>query len=111
VVTEPVALESAHLTTSVANLVGKVKHHKILALSVVLVSAGAVGMTYSFRYRTNFDSPSNSATSISASNNPRASRGTTIEEAYRHYLQGKNLTNQRTAEADKKAIQNFGFAS
>ena len=107
VATEPVALESAHPTTSVANLVGKVNRHKILALAVVWVFAGAVGMTYFFRYRTRFDSPSNSATLISASDNPRANRGTTIEEAYRHYLQGKNLTNQRTAEADKKAIQNF----
>ena len=39
-----------------------------------------------------------------------AKRGTTIEEAYRHYLQGKNLTRQRNAESDKQAIENFQHA-
>ncbi len=41
------------------------------------------------------------------STSPAAKRGTTNEEAYRLYLQGKNLTAQRSAADAKKAIGHF----
>jgi serine/threonine protein kinase/Tfp pilus assembly protein PilF len=41
------------------------------------------------------------------STNPKEKLGTTNEEAYRLYLHGKNLTTQRDAEADQKAIGYF----
>lgn len=42
-----------------------------------------------------------------ASANPTQKRGTTNDEAYRYYLQGRNLANQRNPMAARKAIENF----
>jgi DNA-binding winged helix-turn-helix (wHTH) protein/TolB-like protein/Flp pilus assembly protein TadD len=39
------------------------------------------------------------------SSNPTAKRGTNNEEAYRLYLQGRNLTSNRTAVATRKAVE------
>ena len=41
------------------------------------------------------------------SNNPTAKRGTTNQEAFRLYLQGKHLTNQRNQADTKKAVEYF----
>jgi len=41
------------------------------------------------------------------SSSPTAKRGTTNEEAYRLYLQGRNLTYNRTAAATRKAVEYF----
>ena len=41
------------------------------------------------------------------SNSPAAKRGTTNEEAYRLYLQGRSLTYNRTAAAARKAVEYF----
>jgi serine/threonine-protein kinase len=56
--------------------------------------AGKVGQQMQARFATTSGSPS-------------AKRGTTNEEAYRLYLQGRNLTLKRTAWADKRAIECF----
>jgi tetratricopeptide (TPR) repeat protein/TolB-like protein len=41
------------------------------------------------------------------SSRPMAKRGTTNEEAYGRYLQGRNLTFNRTPEGTRKAVENF----
>lgn len=98
----------SHQTSSAEYLVGKIKTHRTLAFAALAVLVcSAIGMTYFFRMRTTSNFSSKSATLISAAASPTPNRGTTNEEAYRHYLQGKNLYNQRIAEADKKAIENF----
>ncbi len=105
--TETAALES-HPTSSAEYFVRGIRTHRTLALAAsVSVIFAAIGLTYFFRNRTSSNLPSKSAASIAASPNPTPDRGTTNEEAYRYYLQGKNLANQRNLEADKKAIENF----
>jgi serine/threonine protein kinase len=99
-------LES-HPTSSAEYPVSEIKTHRTLvfaALAVVVLSA--IGLTYFFRNRTT-NLTSNTATLISAAANPTPNRGTTNDEAYRNYLQGKNLFNQRAGESDKKAIEHF----
>ena len=92
-------------TSSAEYLIRKIKTHRTLAFaSLVVVVCSAIGLTYFFRNRTSSNVPSKSATLISASASPTPDRGTTNEEAYRHYLQGKNLNKQRN---DDKAIENF----
>ena len=103
--TETSALES-HPTSSAEYFVREIRTHRTLAFAALgLIVGSAIGLTYFFRNRANSNLPSRTATSISAATNPN--RGTTNEEAYRYYLQGKNLANQRILEADKKAIENF----
>ncbi|HET9788078.1 MAG TPA: tetratricopeptide repeat protein, partial [Pyrinomonadaceae bacterium] len=46
----------------------------------------------------------------SAAASPTPNRGTTNEQAYRHVLQGMNLVNQRTVDADNKALEHFEAA-
>jgi len=105
--TETVALQS-HPTSTAEYLVREIKTHRTLALAAsIVVLLTAIGLTYFFWNRTNSNLVSKSVTPISASANPTPNHGTSNEEAYRYYLQGKNLTNQRTAEAQTKAIENF----
>ena len=100
----------SHPTSSAEYFVREIKTHRTLAFSALaVVLCSAIGLSYFFRNRTTFNLSSKTATVISAAN-PTPDRGTTNEEAYRHYLQGKNLTNQRSAEANKKAIENFAQA-
>ena len=97
-----------HPTSSAEYLVRNIKTHRTLALAAsIAVVFAAIGLTYFFWNRTNSNLASKSTTPISAATNPTPNRGTTNEEAYRYYVQGKNLTNQRSAEASKKAIENF----
>jgi serine/threonine protein kinase len=104
VATETVALQ-ARPTSTAEYLVREIKTHRTLALAAsIVVLLTAIGLTYFFWNRTN---SSKGVTPISASANPTPNHGTANEEAYRYYLQGKNLTNQRTAETHKKAIENF----
>ena len=95
-------------TSSAEYLVREIKTHRTLAFAaLVLVVCSVIGLTYFFRNRTTSNLSSKRVALISAAANPTQNRGTTNEEAYRHYLQGTNLVNQRNTEADKKAIQNF----
>ena len=79
----------------------------VFAAMGVLVFCSVIGLSYFFRNRSTSTLSSNSAIRISAAAMPTPNRGTTNEEAYRYYVQGKNLANQRNAETDKKAIENF----
>ncbi len=97
-----------HPTSSAEYLVREVKTYRTHAFAVLaVIICSAIGLTYSLRNRTPSNFSSKGATLISAAASPTPDRGTTNEEAYRHFLQGKNLTNLRNAEADKKAIENF----
>ena len=98
----------SHPTSTAEYLVRGIKTHRTLALAAsIVVVCSVIGLTYFFRTRTNSNAPSKSDSAILALAGSTSDRGTTSEEAYRHYLQGKNLTNQRSAEANKKAIENF----
>jgi tetratricopeptide (TPR) repeat protein len=95
-------------TLSAEYFVREIKTHRALALFLLVLALGsAIGLIYFFRNRTTFNLPAKSATLISAAANPTSNRGTTNEEAYRSYLQGKNLSNQRRTDADIKAIEYF----
>jgi tetratricopeptide (TPR) repeat protein len=97
-------------TSSAEYFVREIKTHRALVLAALVVFLGsAIGLTYFFRNRISSSLFSKDHT-ISAAANPTANRGTTNDEAYRYYLQGKILTNQRSAEANKKAIENFEAA-
>ena len=105
--TETVALQS-HPTSTAEYLVREIKTHRALVWAAsIVVLLTAIGLTDFFRNRANSNVSSKSVTPISASASPTPNHGTSNEEAYRYYLQGKNLTNQRTAETHKKAIENF----
>ena len=98
----------SHPTSSAEYLVREIKTHRTLAfVALVVVVCSAIGLTYFFRNRTNSNLSSKSATLISAAANPTPKLGTTNEEAYRYYVQGKNLMNRRNRESDTKAIENF----
>ncbi|MCM3872496.1 MAG: protein kinase [Pyrinomonadaceae bacterium] len=98
----------SHPTSSAEYFVREIKTHRTLALAAsIVVVCSVIGLIYLFRIRTNSNTPSKSDSAILTLASPTSDRGTTSEEAYRHYLQGKNLTNQRSAEANKKAIENF----
>ena len=100
----------SHPTSTAEYLVREIKTHRTLALALaasIVVVCSVIGLTYFFRNRTNSNTPSKADSSLLALASPTSDRGTTSEEAYRHYLQGKNLTNQRSAVANKKAIENF----
>jgi serine/threonine protein kinase len=98
----------AHPTSSAEYLVREIKTHRTLAFAaLVVVACSAIGLTYFFRNRPNSDLLSKSATLISASANPSPNRGTTNDEAYRNYQQGKNLVNTRDGADRKKAIEHF----
>lgn len=95
-------------TSKIEYLVGEIKRHRTLAFAALaLVAFSVIGLTYFFRNRTNSKFPSKTATLMAAAINPTPNRGTTNDEAYRHYLQGRNLVNQRSAVGHKKAIENF----
>ena len=98
----------SHPTSTVEYLVREIKTHRTLAFAALMVVVcSALGLTYFFRNRTSSNVPYKSATFISASANPTPNQGTTNKEAYRYYVQGKNLFNKRNPESDKKAIENF----
>ena len=99
----------SHPTSSAEYLVREIKTHRTFAFAAmtVVVFCSVIGLSYFFRNRTTSNLASNSATLMSAAANPTPNRGTTNEEAYHHYVQGKNLANERNLEADKKAIENF----
>lgn len=98
----------SHQTSSAEYLIREIKTHRTLAFAaLIVVVCGAIGLTYFFRNRTNSYAPSKKDSLILAFASPTPKRGTTNEEAYRYYLQGKNLTNTRSGEADKKAIEYF----
>jgi tetratricopeptide (TPR) repeat protein len=98
----------AHPTSSAEYLDRNIKTHRTLALAAsIMVVFTAMGLTYFFWNRINSNLASKGTTPISAAANPMPNRGTTNEEAYRYYVQGKNLTNQRDTEASKKAIERF----
>jgi serine/threonine protein kinase len=105
--TETLALQS-HPTSSAEYLVGEIKTHRTRpSAASIVVLLTAIGLTYFFWNRTSSNLALTATTPISAAANPTPNHGTTNEEAYRHYSQGKNLTNQRGAEANKMAIENF----
>jgi tetratricopeptide (TPR) repeat protein len=99
----------SHPTSSAEYLVREIKTHRTLAFSaLVVVVCSAIGLSYFFRNRTGSNMPSKSATLISAAAaSPTPNRGTTNDEAYRYYVQGKNLTNRRSAEGATKGIESF----
>jgi serine/threonine protein kinase len=97
-----------HSTSSTEYLVREIKTHRLLVFfALVVVVGGAIGLTYFFRNRTSSGLSQTSATAMPASANPTPNRGTTNEEAYRHYRQGRNLINQRNPADVKRAIENF----
>jgi serine/threonine protein kinase len=105
--TETAALQS-HPTSTAEYSISEIKTHRTLALAAsIVVILTTIGLTYFFWNRTNSNLASKGTTPFSAAANPTPNRGTTNEEAYRYYVQGKNLTNQRNTEASKKAIENF----
>lgn len=107
VAAETTPLQS-HSTSSAEYLVREIKTHRTLLLAALLVIlGGAIVLTYLLRNRTSLNSPSQSATFNQPPANPTPKRGTTNEEAYRYYLQGRNLTNQRNRADTVKAIENF----
>lgn len=107
VAAETTQLQS-HPTSTAEYLVREIKTHRMLALAAsIIIIFTAIGLTYFFRNGADSKMPSKSATLISAAANPTPNRGTTNEEAYRLYVQGKNLANKRNLEDDKKAIENF----
>jgi serine/threonine protein kinase len=105
--TETDAVRSFRATTSAEYLVSEIKRHAMFAVTALTVLLATISLTYFFRNRTSLNLPAKSVGSISASANQPPNYGTPNELAYRYYLQGKNLTNQRDGEADKKAIANF----
>jgi serine/threonine protein kinase len=107
---ETSSLES-HPTSSAEYLVREIKTHRTLVFAVlVVIVSSAIGLTYFFRNRNSSNPSAKSAALISATASPTPNRGTTNEDAYRHYLQGMNLTNQRAVDADKKAVEHFEAA-
>lgn len=105
--TETSAVQPFRATTNAGYLLSAIKRHVTFAVAALLVVLATITLTYFFRNRTSLNSPAKSDGSIAASANQPPNYGTTNELAYRYYLQGKNLTNQRDAEADKRAIANF----
>jgi len=90
-------------TSSAEYLVREIKSHRTLALaaSVILV-LGLIGLIYVFRNRIG-----SSSSSLSVANPAPTPRGTTNDEAYRNYQQGKNLVNTRGTADVTKAIEYF----
>jgi serine/threonine protein kinase len=90
----------ARPTSRAVHVANKIKRYRALAIAFLLV--GAIGLTYFFinRNKANLSAKGNISSSTTK-------RGTTNEEAYRLYLQGKNLTNQRNAKDAKKAVEYF----
>lgn len=98
----------SHPTSSADYFVREVKTHRALAFAALaVVVCSAIGLTYFFKNRTTSNLSSKGATLISAIAGPTPDRGTTNDEAYRHYVQGKNLVNQESKEADEKALEHF----
>ena len=96
----------SHPTSSAEYVVREIKTHRTLALAaMVIIVTGAIGLTYLYKKR-NRTFQINS-TGVSASANPTPKRGTTNEEAYRYYVQGRNLINQRNPAEVKRAAENF----
>ena len=98
----------SHPTSSAEYLVREIRTHRTFALSALaFVLCSAIGITYFFSNRTLSNLSSKGPTLISAIASPTPDRGTANDEAYRSYWQGKNLVNQESTEADKKAIEYF----
>ena len=103
--TETTPVES-HPTSSAEYFVREIKTHRTLALAaLVIIVSGAIGLTYLYKKRNR--PAQTSAASLSASANPTPKHGTTNDEAYRYYLQGRNLINQRNPSEVKRAAENF----
>lgn len=85
--------------SSAEYLVSDVKRYRFLAIgALVILLGGAIGLIYLTRGR--------NKTSLSASQGVTASkRGTNNDEAYRLYLQGKNLTAKRSSADAGKGIE------
>ncbi len=101
--TETTPVES-HPTSSAEYLVHEIKTHRTLALaaSAILV-LGMIGLIYVFKNRAGRSSASLSPANAA----PTPNRGTTNDEAYRNFLQGRNLMNTRNPADAKKAIEYF----
>ena len=95
-----------HPTSSAEYFIREIKSHRTLALAAtVLILFGAIGLSYFFKKREDSRRASQSATTVSASASPTPNRGTSNEEAYGYYSQGRNL--MRRGGAGNKAIENF----
>ncbi len=91
-------------TSSAEYLVREIKSHRTLALaSSAILVLGAIGLIYVFRNRASRILPSVST----ANPAPSPNRGTTNDEAYRNYVQGRNLVNTRNPADAKKAVEYF----
>ncbi|HEX7296139.1 MAG TPA: protein kinase, partial [Pyrinomonadaceae bacterium] len=98
----------SHPTSNAEYLVRGIKTHRTLVFAALMVVVfSAIALTYIFRKRTALSLSSKGPTLISAIASSTPGRGTTNDEAYRHYLQGKNLVNQERKEADEKALEHF----
>jgi serine/threonine protein kinase len=99
---------SAHPTSSAEYLVREIKTHRTLAIAaLVIIVFGAIGLTYLYKKRNSSRASQTNASGLSASANPTPKRGTTNDEAYRYYIQGRNLINQRNPAEVKRAAENF----
>jgi tetratricopeptide (TPR) repeat protein len=97
-------LLDSHPTSSAEYLVRGIRTHRTLVLAaLVILVLGLIGLIYVFRNRI-----SSSSFSLNPANpGPTPNRGTTNDEAYRNYMQGKNLVNQRNPAEVKKSIEYF----
>jgi serine/threonine protein kinase len=97
-----------HPTSSAEYFIREIKSHRTLALAAsVIIIFSAIGLTYLFKQRASSSMASPSATTVSAAASPTPNRGTNNEEAYRYYMQGRNLMRRGGAGSGKKAIDNF----
>ena len=101
---ETAAIES-HPTSSAEYIVREIKSHRSLALGSVIVVFAVIAVAYFFTQRASPSVASHSTTTLSVLANPTQKRGTNNEEAYRYYLQGRNLIIQRNAS--KEAVDDF----
>ncbi len=92
-----------HRTSSGEHLVRDIKSHRTLALASIILVLGMMGLIYAFRNRISLGSSSLSVVNAA----PTPNRGTTNDEAYRNYQQGKNLLNQRNPAEVKRSIEYF----
>ena len=105
--TETAAIGS-NPTSSAEYLVREIKTHRTLAIAaLVIIVSGAIGLTYFYKKRIGSSRSQTNATGLSASANPTPKRGTTNDEAYRYYMQGRNLINQRNPAEVRRAAENF----
>lgn len=98
----------SHPTSSAEYLVREIKTHRTLAIAaLVVIVSGVIGLTYLYKKRIGSSLSQTSGRVLSASANPTPKRGTTNDEAYRYYMQGRNLINQRNPAEVRRAAENF----